>query len=130
MIYSSGGVEMKLTITDRASDKLNKKVPHDSRLLLSFDDGVGPFSKVGVCSLDTSFDIIAVDNEAKTPDYEAVLHTNQDDWRFKGYSNIYLDNDMKLDVKNNQLVLSGESGILDGSVAIKDLTKQNVAFKN
>lgn len=121
---------MKLTITDRASDKLNKKVPHDSRLLLSFDDGVGPFSKVGVCSLDTSFDIIAVDNEAKTPDYEAVLHTNQGDWRFKGYSNIYLDNDMKLDVKNNQLVLSGESGILDGSVVIKDLTKQNVAFKN
>ncbi|TLQ16634.1 iron-sulfur cluster biosynthesis family protein [Lentilactobacillus parafarraginis] len=115
---------MKLTITDQAFAKLREAVPADSRLLLSFDDGVGPFSKVGVCSLDTSYDIIAVAKDARTPDYEQTLATNHGDWQLKGYSAVYLDNNMKLDFKNHQLVLSGESGILDSSVDIKDLAKQ------
>lgn len=115
---------MRLTITDQAFEKLRENVPENSRLLLSFDDGVGPFSKVGICSLETSFDIIAVDREVKTPDYDAKLATNHGEWQYKGYSNVYLDDDMKLDIKNNQLVLSGESGILDSSITVKNLVKQ------
>ncbi len=32
---------------------------------------------------------------------------------------------MKLDYTNNQIVLSGESGVLDSNIELKDLTKQN-----
>lgn len=117
---------MKLTITDAAIRQLKKVFPANSRLLLSFDDGVGPFSKVGVCSLDTSYDIIAVDKDAQTPDYDTSLDANFGDWSFKGYSKIYLDQDMKLDYKNNQIVLSSESGIMDSNIELKNLTKQNV----
>lgn len=114
---------MKLTITDAAVKQLKKNFPVNSRLLLSFDDGVGPFSKVGVCSLDTSYDIIAVDKDAQTPDYDTSLDSNFGDWYFKGYSKIYLDQDMKLDYKNNQIILSSESGIMDSNIELKDLTR-------
>ncbi|TJY00756.1 iron-sulfur cluster biosynthesis family protein [Lentilactobacillus buchneri] len=117
---------MKLTITDAALAQLKKVFPANSKLLLSFDDGVGPFSKVGVCSLDTSYDVIAVDKDAKVPDYDTKLSANSGDWYFKGYSKIYLDEDMKLDYKNNQVVLSGESGIMDSNIELKYLTKQSV----
>ncbi len=117
---------MRLTITDSALKKIQMKVPSNSRLLLSFDDGVGPFSKLGFCSLDTSFDIIAVNQDAQTPDYEAVLPTNHGDWWYKGYSSMYLDGDMQLTTKNNQLILSGESGVLDGNVDVKNMTEQRV----
>ncbi|WP_152638997.1 iron-sulfur cluster biosynthesis family protein [Lentilactobacillus curieae] len=110
---------MKLTITDSAQSKINQVADEDTRLLLSFDDGVGPFSKWGICSLETAFDVIAVDKDALTPDYEKSLSTNHGEWAYKGYSKNYLDDDMKLDVVNNNLVLSGESGILDSAVTLK-----------
>ncbi|GAA2970805.1 iron-sulfur cluster biosynthesis family protein [Lentilactobacillus parakefiri] len=115
---------MKLTITDEALAQLKKAFPTESKLLLSFDDGVGPFSKVGVCSLDTSYDVIAVNKDAEVPDYDTKLAANVGDWYYKGYSKTYLDNDMKLDYRNHQVVLSGESGILDSNIELKDLTKQ------
>ena len=44
---------MKLTITDEAANKLRPFFEDQNALvLLDFDDGVGPFSKVGVCSLN------------------------------------------------------------------------------
>jgi uncharacterized protein YqkB len=119
------GEKMKLTITNEAIQQLKKVFPANSRLLLSFDDGVGPFSKVGICSLDTSYDVIGVDKDAKTPDYDTKLEANFGDWAFKGYSKIYLDQDMKLDYKNNRIVLSSEAGIMDSNIELKDLTKQN-----
>ncbi|EHO54200.1 hypothetical protein HMPREF9104_00189 [Lentilactobacillus kisonensis F0435] len=119
--------KMKLTITDSALDQLRKAFSGDQKLLLSLDDGVGPFSKVGVCSLDTSYDVIAVDKDAKVPDYESRLTTNAGDWYYKGYSKRYLDDDMKLDYTNNRFKLSGDGGILDGNVDLKDLTTQKTA---
>lgn len=117
---------MKLTITERALEKLNRQLPDNRRTLLSLDDGVGPFSKVGICSLEISFDVIAVDPGTETPDYDATLSTTIGNWQYKGYSGAYLNDHMKLDVKKNQLVLSGDSGILDSNVDVKDLTKQAV----
>lgn len=115
---------MKLTITNEALQQIKKVFPADSKLLLSFDDGVGPFSKVGVCSLDTSYDLIAVDKDAEVPDYDTKLDANAGNWYYKGYSKIYLDQDMKLDYKNHRVVLSSESGIMDSNIELKDLTKQ------
>ncbi|GHP13501.1 hypothetical protein YK48G_09260 [Lentilactobacillus fungorum] len=118
---------MKLMITDNALTQLKKVFPNNRKFLLSFDDGVGPFSKVGVCSLDTSFDIIAVDPAAEVPDYDAKLSTNFGDWYYKGYSKMYLDDPMKLDFVNQQMKLSGNSGILDGNIALKDFTAEKAA---
>lgn len=118
---------MKLTITDDALTHLMSVFPATSKFLLSFDDGVGPFSKVGICSLDVSFDVIAVDQDAQVPDYQAKLTTNVGDWYYKGYSKRYLDDNMKLDYVNNRFKLSGDSGILDGNVDLKNLTTQKTS---
>ncbi|KRN29006.1 hypothetical protein IV38_GL001220 [Lactobacillus selangorensis] len=114
---------MKLTVTEAAQAKLQPYLNDQDKLLLNFDDGVGPFSKVGTCALNTSFDILVVDDVA-TPDYNVAVSSNigKDFW-IKDYSKIYLDTNMKLDIKQstNTLALSGDSGILDSNVQIKDM---------
>ncbi|WP_283679405.1 iron-sulfur cluster biosynthesis family protein [Lentilactobacillus sp. Marseille-Q4993] len=107
---------MKLTLTDAAIAKINAKVTNDERILLSLDDGVGPFSDAGFCSLETAYDLIVVNKSATTPDYDQPVETNIGQWFVKGYSQTYLDDNMKIDVKNNNFVLSGDSGVLDSAV--------------
>lgn len=113
---------MEMTITLAAYDKLKPYLNGKNKMLLSQDDGVGPFSKAGYCSLEVAFDIIAVKPMADTPDYQAVLKTNYGDWYYKDYTKSQLDDNLKLDLKNNNLVLSGASGILDNNVQLKDMT--------
>ena len=45
---------MKLTFTPQAQQRLQKYLQPDSKLILDFDDGVGPFSDAGMCTLDVA----------------------------------------------------------------------------
>ena len=112
---------MELYISKAAVRKLKKQLNFDNKILLSLDDGVGPFSKVGICSLEISFDIIEVGEDTVTPDYDQQLNTNLGIWWYKGYSKNYLDENLKLILKGNQLVLSGNSGIIDSNVQLEKL---------
>lgn len=114
---------MKLTITDQAAQRLAPYMDEQHKILLSFDDGVGPFSDLGFCSLEVSFDVIVVDADTDVPDYQGVLETNHGNWYYKPYSAPQFDEHMKLDFVNNSLTLSGDSGMIDNNAEIKVMTK-------
>ena len=88
---------MQLTITKEAEAKLKPYFDDKNAvILLDFDDGVGPFSKVGVCSLNQAFQLVVAPKEADLHDYDQVLETNLGKVYYKGYSDMYLDQVMQL----------------------------------
>lgn len=114
---------MYLTVTDEAKEKLATFTGKD--LLLDYDDGVGPLSKTGSCTLDGGFRIIAVNPGEYTKDYAGELDSDLGTLRYKDYTDMFMDNNMKLQVNpvNKLLRLSGNSsGELTASVAIVDET--------
>ncbi|MEE5988867.1 iron-sulfur cluster biosynthesis family protein [Ligilactobacillus equi] len=119
---------MKLTVTKEASKKLSPYLT-DSKydLLLDFDDGVGSLSKVGVCSLDSNFRVVAVKHGDYAKDYNEVLESNVGPFRYKDYSDMYMDKVMRLELNpNNQMLrlIGNGSGELTASVALLDMSTQ------
>ncbi|AYF92200.1 iron-sulfur cluster biosynthesis family protein [Apilactobacillus bombintestini] len=114
---------MKLTITDAAKEKIQNKVQGNAKFFLSLDDGVGNFSDAGSCAIDTSFDLIAVDPDLEDKDFNASMDSDLGKVYYKDYSESYLDQNLKLDVKYNSLILSGDSGMIDGNVPVVDKRK-------
>ena len=111
-----------LQITSAAQKEIKKRISGPAKLLLNYNDGVGPYSKVGSCSIGTDFDVLAVRPNEKTPDYNAQLKSPLGVVSYKKYSARYLDNNLKLDVDPSfgQLTLSGAGGLIDGSVQVID----------
>lgn len=64
---------MYLKITDAAKAKLDGYITKDDVLILDLDDGVGKYSKVGFCSLDTSFRLLVLDKKQSKEDYKTVI---------------------------------------------------------
>ena len=120
---------MKLTITDEAATKLRPFFEDPNAIvLLDFDDGVGPFSKVGVCSLNQAFQLVIVDKDEDIHDYNEKIVTELGDVYYKGYSDMYLDQVMqlKLNPQNMTLRLVGNSsGELTPVLNVNDLRKNN-----
>lgn len=114
---------MYLTVTTEAKEKLAPFADFD--LLLDYDDGVGPLSKTGSCTLDGGFRIIAVKPGTYAKDYSETLDSDLGPVRYKDYTDMFMDNNMKLQINpvNKLLKLSGNSsGELTASVAIVDAT--------
>ncbi|XIF19440.1 MAG: iron-sulfur cluster biosynthesis family protein [Acetilactobacillus jinshanensis] len=102
-------------------EKIKAVIQGPAKLLLSYNDGVGPYSKVGSCSIGTDFDVIAVKPDEKTPDYGGKLSSAMGTVYYKPYSARYLDDGLKLDLGSfKQLELSGQGGLIDGSISIVD----------
>lgn len=91
---------MKLTFTPQAQQRLQKYLQPNSKLILDFDDGVGPFSKLGNCSLDANFKLIIVSQSVNLPDFNAQLTSNLGSVWYKDYTASQLDE--KMEVRFNQ----------------------------
>lgn len=126
-LEEEGEIGMYLTVEPQAQEKLQKYLDEGKDLLLDFDDGVGSLSNVGTCSLDSTFRVIAVDQGAEKKDYDKSLDSNIGDFRYKGYSEMYLDPQMRLveNPTNKMLSLRGSnSGELTGMVNVEDLSAE------
>ena len=119
---------MFLTVTEDAQNKLLPFGNDESVILLDMNDGVGEYSKVGVCSLDTSFRFLILTKSQPMADYDEVLDSTVGPIPIKGYSRRYLDEAMtlELDKRLQVLKLKGEGGQIDGSVEIVDLRTADV----
>ncbi|WP_235601690.1 MULTISPECIES: iron-sulfur cluster biosynthesis family protein [Latilactobacillus] len=113
-------IDMALKITPAAVAKIKDKMTPGQKILLDLDDGVGPFSNVGYCSLDTSFRLLLVPADADIKDYPDEFESNLGAVYYKDYAAGYFDEHEVLDVneKNQMLTLSNNSGLIDGHISI------------
>lgn len=114
---------MYLKITDAAKAKLDEYITENDALILDLDDGVGKYSKVGFCSLDTSFRLLVLDKTQSREDYQMELDSDFGQVYIKDYSKMYMDENMTLDVDErlNMFKLLAPSGVLDSHVQVVDL---------
>ena len=64
---------MFLTISDAAKAKLTQRLTPQTKIVLDFDDGVGPFSDAGMCTLDVAFNIILCESDQITNDFDKKI---------------------------------------------------------
>ncbi|MHC5373214.1 iron-sulfur cluster biosynthesis family protein [Enterococcus sp. LJL120] len=110
----------------KMSPEVEKKLApyqQDAKLLLDLDDGVGSFSKFGVCSLDTSFRVLVVAKDSDLKDYPTALTSPIGDLYIKEYTSNYFAEEpvLELNPRFQNLVLKTASGTVDGNVEIIDM---------
>ncbi|GEA94736.1 iron-sulfur cluster biosynthesis family protein [Weissella viridescens] len=113
---------MKLTFTDAAKTMVQKHLKDDTKIVLDFDDGVGPFSDEATCTLDLAFHLVLARPDQITKDFNDTIESNLGDVYVKGYSEDQMDPNMTLDVdKYLNLSLKGDGGTLDDHVVLVDV---------
>ena len=114
---------MKLTFTDAAKARLEKFATPDKKIVLDFDDGVGPFSKEANCTLALSFNLLFVPKNTDLSEFGATIDSNLGTVYAKPYSTDQMDEEMTIDVNQKYLrySLSGRNGVLDSALVIKNI---------
>ncbi len=109
----------ELRITPEAAAKI-QAAGSDYQMVLDYDDGVGPFSQVGVCSLNTSFNLILTPKENVSADFNTTLTSTLGPVLVKDYSAEYFEDHPVLKVGfGGVLALSNDSGLIDGAVEMR-----------
>ncbi|GAW98800.1 iron-sulfur cluster biosynthesis family protein [Secundilactobacillus mixtipabuli] len=111
-----------LQMSQDVQERLKKHLLNDSdQLVLDFDDGVGAYSKVGVCSLDVSFRFLIVNKQGIDAVYDQTIASPLGDVRIKGYADNYVDEAPELYLNKFGLItLKTAAGIIDTNVEILD----------
>jgi len=91
-----GLILMNITFTDQAIERLQRYELSSKKMLLDFDDGVGPFSAVGSCSLDGDYRLILVKEDLDTPDYNEKITSNLGDVFIKDHTAVQFDDEMEV----------------------------------
>ncbi|WP_173021216.1 iron-sulfur cluster biosynthesis family protein [Secundilactobacillus folii] len=122
-----------LKMSNEVIERLKKHMTTDSdQLILDFDDGVGAYSKVGVCSLDVSFRFLVVDQESVDDSiFDEALDSPMGKVLIKSYAdNYFIDEAPKLDLSKLGLItLKTNTGVIDTNVEILDHPETVAASK-
>ena len=120
---------MYLKISEKAQERLEKYIQEGATIILDLDDGVGKYSKMGVCSLDTSFRLLLLASKQEKTDYPMKIDSDMGAIYIKDYSKMYMDETMTLtlDPRLNSFKLESPSGTLDNQVPLVDLRPQRHA---
>ncbi len=123
VVNEGGNLYMYLKVSENARERLLKYIDEGAMIILDLDDGVGTYSKMGVCSLDTSFRLLLLDKKQEKNDYPLTLDSDIGEVYIKDYSKMYMDEAMTLtlDPRLGVFKLEGPSGTLDGHVQLVDL---------
>ncbi|MFV0561273.1 MAG: iron-sulfur cluster biosynthesis family protein [Enterococcus sp.] len=119
---------MYLKLSEEAKVTLQKYTDEHATIILDLDDGVGTYSKMGVCSLDTSFRILILDQAQEKKDYQKTITSDIGEVKIKDYSDMYMDEEMELsfDSRLHVFSLKSPSGVLDAHVPVVDLRTEKV----
>lgn len=117
---------MELTFSDAVMQKLDHYLKADTKIVLDFDDGVGPFSDAATCTLDASFNLDFVRPDQLTAEFNDTISSNLGSVYVKQYSKDQMNPHMVMDLnpKNLTYILKGDSGVLDENVQVIDLQNQ------
>lgn len=114
-----------LTVTDGALERIKSHIQPGKKIVLDFDDGVGPFSALGNCSLDAHYRLIFVNADADLPDFDEKIQSNIGDIFIKSelYANVQFENQMELrfDRHSFTLPLVSAKGMLTENVEVVDI---------
>ncbi|MYV16688.1 iron-sulfur cluster biosynthesis family protein [Lactobacillus rossiae] len=112
--------EHELTFDDEVVAQLKPLLIDGNQLLLSYDDGVGPYSHHGLVALQVSFQLVVVGKDANVDDYQALIPSNLGPVRYKDYSGRFLGK--QLHATFNRLMhaikLSDEGEQIDDNVEV------------
>ena len=115
----------KLIVTDAALTRIKPHLLPNKKIVLDFDDGVGPFSAIGNCSLDANYRMVFVNQDADLPDFDEKISSNIGDIYIKSelYANVQFEPEMELrfDRRHMTLPLVSPKGILTDNVELVDI---------
>lgn len=116
---------MRITFDEAAKEKLSTYLGADKVLLLTFEDGVGPYSQHAMIHMQTQFSINIISNEMNKTDYDEKIPSEIGDFWIKGYSKEDLQAEMriKFNPRLSTFSLSGEGGMIDDNLGFIDFTK-------
>ncbi|GAF40450.1 hypothetical protein FC83_GL001227 [Agrilactobacillus composti DSM 18527 = JCM 14202] len=118
---------MQINIKDTAQAYLKDKLPAEAYIFLATDDGSSKFSKLGgSCAIGNKFQLVV--STTADADYQTPLVNNAGYRLFiSDGEKTFLGNGLSLAYKNAGLVLSDDSGLLDGGVTVTALNQAAVA---
>lgn len=123
---------MQIKFDSAAMTKITPHLAADKKLLLTFEDGVGPYSQHAMIHMQVQFSLNVVAETANSTDYTVWLESNLGPVGIKDYSAEDLDDHMvvRLNERENALVLSGDGGIIDGNLGFIDFTRDDGVARN
>lgn len=117
---------MEVTFTQAALDYLQPRIADNPLILLSYDDGVGPYSPHGLVALQISFKLVLINSEMDKKDYDLSIDSNIGQIYAKGYSKEFFGQNMKIDFNPNYhlLTLSDDGEVLEDNLEVADYRPQ------
>ena len=115
---------MKITFDEPALQKIQSHLNDKKKLLLTFEDGVGPYSQHAMIHMQVQFTLNIVDAAETAADYDTAVPSNLGDIWIKGYSSVDLDPNMTIRYQMNRgmFTLSGDGGMIDDNLGFIDFT--------
>lgn len=116
---------MKITFDQAAQTKLTPHLAPDKRLLLTFEDGVGPYSQHAMIHMQVQFTLNVVPESDEASDYNVDIPSNLGPVSIKGYSQEDLDPNLSIHFIPNMSIftLSGDGGDIDDNMGFIDFTQ-------
>ncbi|MFD1317560.1 iron-sulfur cluster biosynthesis family protein [Loigolactobacillus zhaoyuanensis] len=116
---------MQIHFDDAAAAKIKSHLAPGKKLLLTFEDGVGPYSQHAMIHMQVQFSINIIDATMSIEGYDQTITSNLGDFLVKGYSMDSLDENMAvhLNTSLNTLSLSGDGGLIDNNLGFIDFTE-------
>lgn len=118
---------MEIKFDDAAVERIQSHLAPDKQLLLTFEDGVGPYSQHAMIHMQIQFSINVVADTDPVTDYNATIDSNLGPIKVKGYSLDNLEEHMVVHYHKsmNTLVLSGDGGDIDTNMGFIDFTEKD-----
>ncbi|WP_179396260.1 iron-sulfur cluster biosynthesis family protein [Lacticaseibacillus absianus] len=115
---------MELNFDPAATAKVQPHLGPQKQLLLTFEDGVGPYSQHAMIHMQIQFTLNVVAVDADISAYDTVIDSTLGPIRIKGYSSEDLDPHLTIHLNPtaNTMSLSGDSGIIDPNLGFIDFT--------
>lgn len=118
-------LKKQITFTEQAKQRLKRYLSPKKKLILDFDDGVGPFSAIGNCDLEANYKLIFVDRQFDTPDFDETVFSNLGDIFIKSelYANVQFEPKMQIDFDQHHysFTLTSPTKQLTDSLEVIDL---------
>jgi uncharacterized protein YqkB len=132
MLTAKGADPMQIHFDEGDTEKIQPHLGDDKKLLLTFEDGVGPYSQHAMIHMQVQFSLNVVKASDPATDYDTEIDSNLGPILIKGYSQEDLNAHMNVHFNKtlNTLVLSGDGGDIDTNMGFIDFTEANGVRNN